>query len=278
MNLKLLIKEGIKNKIFMAGLIIFLSILLIAVFAGVIAPYPYDEIHAKSALLSPGSKYLFGTDQYGRDIFSRVVYGSKIALRVGLIVVVIETIIGVILGLISGFYGGFWDKVIMFVTDLTWAMPPVILALAIVTMLGPSLNNVIISIAVVSWAQFTKIVRAKTQSIKSAPFIEAAKAMGENDVNIISRYILPNVLSPIIVLSTLALPTAILSTTSLGFLGLGAQPPSPDWGVMLKDGIGYIKQAPWICIFPGIAIAYTVLGFNLLGEGIRDLLDPRLKI
>jgi peptide/nickel transport system permease protein len=184
----------------------------------------------------------------------------------------------VTLGLIAGFYGKILDRVILFITDLTWALPPIIMALAIVTMLGPSLNNVIIAIAVVSWAQFTRIVRVKTQAIKNMPFIEAAKAFGESNFSIMTRYILPNVLSPIIVLSTLALPAAILSTTALGFLGLGAQPPEPDWGLILKDGINYMKMAPWISIFPGLAIVYTVLGFNLLGEGLRDLIDPRMKV
>jgi peptide/nickel transport system permease protein len=145
-------------------------------------------------------------------------------------------------------------------------------------MLGPSLNNVVISIAVVSWAQFTRIVRAKTQSLKNMPFVEAARAFGENDFNIILRYILPNVMPSIIVITTLALPSAILLTSSLGFLGLGAQPPLPDWGVILSNGIPFIRKAPWIAIFPGLAIAYTVLGFNLIGEGLRDILDPKLKI
>jgi len=229
-------------------------------------------------LTNPNQQHLFGTDRYGRDIFSRVVYGSRIALRVGLIVVLIESFIGISLGLLAGYYGGITNRIILFITDLTWSMPPIILALAIITMLGPSLNNVVISIAVVSWAQFTRIVRAKTQSLKNMPFIEAARAFGENDFNIILRYILPNVMPSIIVITTLALPSAILLTSSLGFLGLGAQPPLPDWGVILSNGIPFIRKAPWITIFPGLAIVYTVLGFNLIGEGLRDILDPKLKI
>jgi peptide/nickel transport system permease protein len=229
-------------------------------------------------LTNPNQQHLFGTDRYGRDVFSRVVHGSRIALKVGLIVVIIESFIGISLGLLAGYYGGITNKIILFITDLTWSMPPIILALAIITMLGPSLNNVVISIAVVSWAQFTRIVRAKTQSLKNMPFIEAARAFGENDFNIILRYILPNVMPSIIVITTLALPSAILLTSSLGFLGLGAQPPLPDWGVILSNGIPFIRKAPWITIFPGLAIVYTVLGFNLIGEGLRDILDPKLKI
>lgn len=278
MGVKFILKEGLKNRVFMVGLVIFLSVFFMALFANIIAPHSFDEINISKALVAPQPMYPFGTDQYGRCIFSRVIYGSRIAFQVGLIVVIIESAIGITLGLLAGYYGGWLDRVVMFITDLTWALPPLIMALAIVTMLGPSLNNVVISIAVVSWAQFARIVRAKTQAIKNMPFVEAARAFGEGDFNIITRYILPNVLSPIIVLSTLALPQAILSTTSLGFLGLGAQPPSPDWGLILSEGINYIRQAPWISVFPGLAIVYTVLGFNLLGEGLRDLLDPRLKV
>ena len=276
--IKNFIKDGLKNKTFCIGFFIFISVLFIAVFADIIAPHSYDEMEIINKLTNPNQQHLFGTDRYGRDVFSRVVYGSRIALKVGLIVVLIESVIGISLGLLAGYYGGITNRIILFITDLTWSMPPIILALAIITMLGPSLNNVVISIAIVSWAQFTRIVRAKTQSIKNMPFVEAARAFGENDFNIIFRYILPNVMPSIIVITTLALPSAILLTSSLGFLGLGAQPPLPDWGVILSNGIPFIRKAPWITIFPGLAIAYTVLGFNLIGEGLRDILDPKLKI
>jgi len=278
MNIKDFLKEGLKNKIFIVGLIFFLSVVFVAVFADFIAPHSYRELNTSKALLSPRAEYPFGTDQYGRCVFSRIVHGTRIALQVGILVVAVESLIGVTLGLLAGYYGGTVDKVIMFITDLTWSLPPLIMALAIVTVLGPSLNNVMISIAMVSWAQFTRVVRAKTQSIKNMPYVEAARAFGEGDFNIIVKYILPNVLSPVIVLATLALPQAILSTTSMGFLGMGAQPPAPDWGVILSDGINFMDRAQWISFFPGLAIVYTVLGFNLFGEGLRDLLDPRLKV
>jgi len=238
--IKNFIKDGLKNKTFCIGFFIFISVLFIAIFADIIAPYSYDEMEIINKLTSPNQQHLFGTDRYGRDVFSRIVFGSRIALKVGLIVVIIESVIGISLGLLAGYYGGVTNKIILFITDLTWSMPPIILALAIITMLGPSLNNVVISIAIVSWAQFTRIVRAKTQSLKNMPFVEAARAFGENDLNIILRYILPNVMPSIIVITTLALPSAILLTSSLG--------------------------------------AYTVLGFNLIGEGLRDILDPKLKI
>ena len=229
-------------------------------------------------LAAPCSEYPLGTDQYGRCILSRVIYGSRIALSVGIVAVIIETVIGVTLGIIAGYYGKIIDRVVLFITDTTWSIPPIILAMAIVLMMGSSAQNVAIAVAVVSWAQFTKIVRAKVQSLKHLSYIEAAKIYGETDLSIILRYILPNLVSTIVILATLALPSAILSTTSMGFLGLGAQQPQPDWGMILSDGIQFIKNAPWITMAPGLAIVWTVLGFNLLGEGVKELLDPRLKV
>ena len=263
---------------FLVGFLLFFTVVVVAIFAPYIAPHTYDEQNLAMKLAAPSAEYPFGTDQYGRCIFSRVIFGSRIALNVGLTAVIIETLIGVTLGILAGYYGKAVDKVILFVTDATWSIPPIVLAMAIVLMLGPSSQNVAISIAVVSWAQFTKIVRAKVQSLKNLSYIEAARIYGESDTNIILRYILPNLTSTIVILATLALPSAILSTTSMGFLGLGAQQPQPDWGMILSEGIKYIGKAPWISIVPGLAIVWTVLGFNLAGEGVKELLDPRLKV
>ena len=271
-------KDIFKNKMFVIGMILFGAVLIIAIFAPLIAPHTYDEQNMAMKLVGPCSEYPLGTDQYGRCIFSRVVYGSRIALSVGVVAVVIETIIGVTLGMLAGFYGKKIDKIITFVTDPAWAIPPIILAMAIVLMLGSSAMNVAIAVAVVSWAQFTKIIRAKVQSLKELSYIEAARIYGESDFSILMRYILPNLTSTIIILATLALPSAILSTTSMGFLGLGAQQPQPDWGMILQDGIQYLTQAPWISMAPGVAIVWMVLGFNLVGEGVKELLDPRLKV
>ncbi len=276
--MKKTLKNICKNKMFLIGLILFGVVLLVAIFAPLIAPHTYEEMNNAAKLIGPCSEYPLGTDQYGRCIFSRVIYGSRIALSVGLVAVVIETVIGVTLGMLAGYYGKKIDKIITFVTDSAWAIPPIILAMAIVLLLGSSAMNVAIAVAVVSWAQFTKIVRAKVQSLKELSYIEAARIYGESDFNIIIRYILPNLTSTIIILATLALPTAILSTTSMGFLGLGAQQPQPDWGMILQDGIQYLGQAPWISMVPGLAIVWTVLGFNLVGEGVKDMLDPRLKV
>ncbi|MDO5303566.1 MAG: ABC transporter permease [Clostridia bacterium] len=271
-------KRLLKNPMFVIGSVMFLIVILVVIFAPVIAPHTYTEQNASVALTGPCKEYPWGTDQYGRCIFSRVVYGSRIALSVGIIAVVIETLIGVTLGIISGYYGKKIDKVVQFVTDATWAIPPIILAMAIVLMLGSSATNVAIAVAVVSWAQFTKIIRTKVMAIKALPYIEAARIYGESDLSIILRYILPNLVSTIIVLATLAMPSAILSTTSMGFLGLGAQQPLPDWGWILQNGIQYIKNAAWISMAPGLAIVWTVLSFNLVGEGVKELLDPRARV
>ncbi len=270
------LRKTVRHPMFMAGFVIFASVVLVAIFADQIAIRPYRDMDLGNALASPSWEHPFGTDQFGRCLYSRVVYGSRIALRVGLIVVAIQGFIGVTLGIIAGYAGGVLDKIISFATDVTWAMPPMVLAMAIVMAMGPSLNTVIIAIAIISWAEMARVVRAKTQAVKSLPYVEAARALGRTDAGIMARHIFPNVLSPIIVLATLSLPGAILSTTALSFLGLGSQPPAPDWGVILNEGITYMEIAPWISVFPGIAIVWTVLGFNLLGVGLRDVLDPKL--
>ena len=271
------LRRALRHPMFTVGLLILLSVIIVAAFADIIAPKTYREMDLDNAFAPPSRAYPFGTDNYGRCVFSRVVYGSRIALRVGLIVVSIQAILGISMGLVAGYYGGTIDKVISFTCDVTWSMPPLVFAMAIIMALGPSLNNVIISIAVVSWAEMARVVRSKTQSTKAKAYVEAARALGRTDAGIMWRHILPNIMSPIIVLVTLALPLAILSTTSLSFLGLGAQPPTPDWGVILNEGIDFIQQAPWFSIFPGVALVYTVLGFNLIGIGLRDILDPQIR-
>ncbi len=271
------LKTAMQNKMFVVGSLIFLTVVIAAVFAARIAPFPYDQINVLNTLKPPGEGHLLGTDQYGRDIFSRLVYGSQIAIRIGIMVVAIEVTLGVALGLMAGYYGGRVDTFLSFMTDVTWALPPIVLSLAIVTALGPSLNNVVISTAIISWPGIARMVRAKTQSIKNMSYVEAARALGESDLSIMYRYILPNTLGIVIVLTTLSLPGAILSTTGLSFLGLGSQAPDPDWGVILSEGMNYIGVAPWISIFPGIALVWTAMGFNLMGEGLRDILDPRLR-
>lgn len=266
------------NPTFTIGLLMLVVIIAAALLADVIAPHGYADQNLAAKLTGPCPKYPWGTDQYGRCIFSRVLHGSRLALRVGVIAVVIECIIGVTLGVVAGYYGGFADKVISFLTDMVWSIPPIIFAMAIVLLVGASAENVAFAVAVVTWAQIAKVVRAKTRTICAESFIEAARTYGETDLSIIVRYVLPNLTSTIVIMASLALPSAILSTTSMGFLGLGAQEPLPDWGMILSDGIKFIRSAPWVTLYPGIAIVWTVLGFNLASEGVKDLLDPTIEV
>ncbi len=272
------LKYALKNKTFIIGAIMVITVVFIAVFADVIAPYSYEELNVANILKAPSAKHIFGTDHIGRDIFSRVVYGSRIALKVAIIAVTIQSVIGIGLGLLAGYKGESINKIINFITYLTLSLPGIVLAMAIIAVIGPSLNSVIIALSLVNWAALSRVVSIKTMAVKDMPYIEAARAFGESDLSIVLRYILPNISSVIIVLVSMSLPAAISITTGLSFLGMGSQPPSPDWGAMISEGINYIVAAPWVPIVPGFALAYTVLGFNLLGEGLRDLLDPTLKV
>jgi len=262
----------------MLGLGITLIILVIALLAPVIAPHPYDEQNLERMLAGPSQEYPLGTDAVGRCVFSRIVYGSRIAFLVGIVVVSIEAGIGITLGLFAGYFGGKLDTVISGITDTVWAFPPMVLALGIVTAIGPGLFNVVAAISVVSWAPFTRITRAKVQSVREREFVEAGRAIGESDASLLLRYILPNIVAPNLVLATLTFPSALLTASAMSFLGFGAQPPSPDWGAILSEGREYLRFAPWISTFPGLAILITVLGFNFLGDGLRDAFDPRLKL
>lgn len=266
-----------KNRNFIIGFFIVLSIIVLAVFAEQIAPFPYDEAHPADILVSPNTKYIFGTDNMGRDLFSRIVYGSRLTLKVALLGAGLQLVFGVTIGLVCGYFGGFPDRMLTFIADLTWCIPGMIMALAVVTIIGSGLTNAIIAIAIVNWASYARMVRAKTMSIKNQAFIETGISFGENAVSIMLRYILPNIVPILIITVSMQLPGTIMSTTTLSFLGVGSQPPSPDWGLMVSEGINFISRGPWLCIYPGLALVYTVFGFNVLGEGLRDLLDPRMK-
>lgn len=267
-----------RNKNLLVGGIMVLIVVVMALFAGLIAPYPYNEAHLLDKMKPPCAAYPFGTDDFGRDMLSRVIYGAQPALRVALLAMIIEMGIGITLGLIAGYYGGVVDHAATFVGDLTWCVPPIVLTMAVITMIGKGLDNVIIATALVSWAQYTRIVRAKTQALRGMAFVETAVAFNERDSAILLRYILPNVMPSIIVLASLSIPQTIMSTTALSFLGMGAQPPSPDWGLALSASFRFITTAPWLAVFPGLALVFTVFAFNLFGEGLRDMLDPRLKV
>jgi peptide/nickel transport system permease protein len=266
-----------RNVNFVVGFLMILSLILVAIFAQQIAPYDYDEPHKQDRLQAPNSTYLFGTDDFGRDMFSKVIYGTRITLWVALLGTSIQLFLGVVVGLLCGYFGGWVDRVLLFITDVTWCVPGTILALAVVTVLGKGLTNSIIAISLVGWASYARTVRAKTMSLRTMAFVETGRAFGESSLSLMFRYILPNIVPSLIVLISNNLPGTIMATTTLSFLGLGSQPPSPDWGLAISQGMNYVHRAQWLSIFPGLALVYTVLGFNILGEGMRDLLDPRLK-
>jgi len=257
------------------------GIVAIVLFTAAFSPYlaPYDPTYQEliDLLQNPNSTYLLGTDDLGRDILSRIIYGARVSVQVGVIAVTISLVIGVAIGLLSGYHGGILDNVIMRVMDALLAFPALVLALAITAVLGPSLTNVMIAIGVVGVPSYARLVRGQVLSVKGWEFVQAARTIGVKDFHIMMRHIFPNVTAPIIVQASLNIATAILSEAGLSFLGLGVQPPTPSWGSMLNEGRGYIEIAPWMTIAPGTAIFLTVLGFNFLGDGIRDALDPRLK-
>lgn len=266
-----------KNKMAMAGLVIIILLILVALFADFIAPYGFDDQNLKDRLQGPGPKYLLGADAFGRDILSRIIYGSRISLQVGFIAVGIAVIIGGSLGAIAGYYGGKLDNFVMRAMDILLAIPSILLAISIVAALGPGLKNVMIAVGIGSIPSYARIVRASVLSIRDQEFIEAARAVGANDFRIITKHILPNSMAPIIVQATLGVAGAILSAAGLSFIGLGIQPPTPEWGAMLSSGREYIRDHWHVTTFPGLAIMITIFALNLLGDGLRDALDPRLK-
>lgn len=268
-----------RNKPAMVGLAILTILILLAVFAGVIADYDTVVIkqNLPERLQGPSAKHILGTDEFGRDIFARLIHGARVSLRVGIIAVGIAIAIGGTLGAIAGYYGGVLDNVIMRIMDVFLAVPSILLSISIVSALGPDLINLMISIGISSVPSYARIVRASVLSIRDQEFVEAAKAIGANDTRIIMKHIIPNALAPVIVQATLGVAGAILSTAGLSFIGLGIQPPAPEWGAMLAGGRQYLRYAWHVTAFPGIAIMLTILSLNLLGDGLRDALDPRLK-
>ncbi|MBR8701728.1 Glutathione transport system permease protein GsiD [Fusobacterium sp. DD29] len=268
-----------KNKMALLGLGILIILILAAIFANQLADY--DTVVIKQNLVerlqAPSSKHWLGTDEFGRDIFARIVHGARVSLTVGIVAVSISIVVGGILGAVAGYYGGMLDNVIMRAMDIFLAVPSILLAIAIVSALGPSLANLMIAISISSVPRYARIVRASVLSIRDQEFIEAARAIGASNTRIIFRHIIPNSLAPVIVQGTLGVASAILSTAGLSFIGLGIQPPAPEWGSMLSGGRQYLRYAWWVTTFPGVAIMITILSLNLLGDGLRDALDPRLK-
>ncbi|MDE7170194.1 MAG: ABC transporter permease [Mucispirillum sp.] len=273
-------KTGYKkggNILLISGAAIVIIFVIIAIFAPVIAPYNPETINTDARFIPPGNTHYFGTDDLGRDVFSRVIYGARVSLFVGIIAVGISVIIGVILGLAAGYYGGITDALIMRFTDIMLCFPSFFLILAVIAFLEPSIINVMAVIGLTGWMSVARLVRAEVMSIKKREYIAASKLMGLSGAKIMFKHILPNALSPVIVTAALGVAGAILLESSLSFLGLGAQPPTPSWGNILTDGQNNITNAWWLSLFPGLAIVITALGYNLLGEGLRDALDPKNK-
>jgi peptide/nickel transport system permease protein len=260
------------------GLVILGGLALMALGAPWLSPRDPIRTAARDALQPPGPRFVLGSDQFGRDVASRVLHGARVSLTVGLISVSIAVALGAPLGLVSGYYGGRLDGLIMRVMDVLLAFPGILLALAIVSVLTPGLTNVMIAVGLSAVPTYARLVRASVLSARENLYVEAARALGGRDLGILTRYILPNVVAPLIVTATLGLGTAILSAAALGFLGLGSQPPQPEWGRMLSEGRDYLREAWWISTFPGLGIMLTVLAMNLLGDGLRDILDPRLQV
>ncbi|MGA1862018.1 ABC transporter permease [Deferribacter thermophilus] len=272
-----------KNKSALFGLVLVSILILLAVFAPIIAPFDPTAQDLKMRLIPPiweeAGKWphILGTDDFGRDLFSRIVYGARISLMIGMISVGISLFFGLIMGSVAGYYGKKVDAVIMRIVDIMFSIPAILLAIVIVSMLGPSLYNAMIAIGVVGIPSYARIVRASVLQEKEKEYVIASRINGSSDLRLIFKVILPNCMAPIIVQSTMGFASAVLEAAGLSFLGLGAQPPTPEWGAMLSDSLQYIMRAPWMITFPGLAIFMAVLGFNLVGDGLMDVLDPKQK-
>lgn len=270
-------QKAVHNKSIVIGLIMVLIVILIAVFAPALTPFDLDEMDMGNALQVPGADHKFGTDQYGRDLMTRIFYGTRISLVVGFVSVFFSMMIGVFVGLLAGYYGGWVDNLIGRIIDVFLSFPVLLLSIALVAVMGGGGTvSVIASLCLVSWTQYARVVRSSVLVIREEEYVLAAKTFGASDMRIIFKYIIPNALAPIIVVATLGIGTAIVSEATLSFMGLGVQPPTPSWGYALSFGLRYMRTAPHMATIPGLAIMFTVLGFNLLGNGIRDVTDPRM--
>lgn len=275
-NRSLLSRLYSQKKVFFSFLII-LFVVIIGIAAPWIVPHDPNEPYFDALLQPPSAEHWLGTDNLGRDTFSRLVYGTRVTLQVATIAVTITLVVGTIIGILAGYIGGMIDNILMRIMDVLLAMPSIILAMAIVAILGPSLTNAMIAVGVSSIPSFARLTRSATLSIKSLTYVEASQAIGTSHVRIIFKQILPNIMSTILVYASLNVGIAILDTAALSFIGLGAQPPTAEWGAMLSDGRDYITQAWWLVTFPGIAITIVVFAFNIFGDGLRDIFDPKAE-
>ena len=270
-------KRLLKNFAFSAGLLLTVVLIVIAIAAPLIAPFDPDVQDTSRRLEAPSHEHLLGLDDLGRDVFSRIVFGARVSLRVGFSVVFIASLIGITLGAIAGYFGGIVDTLVMRLSDILLAFPGILLAIALVAVLGPSLNNVILALSTIGWVGYARLVRGQVLKVREMEYVTAAKALGAKSPRVIVLHVLPNVINPVIVMATLGLAGAILSEAALSFLGLGVQPPTPSWGAMLTSGRRYLGLANHLAIFPGAAIMLAVMGLNFLGDGLIDALDPKYR-
>jgi peptide/nickel transport system permease protein len=266
-----------RNRLAVVGLAIVIGLIGVAIFAPQVAPYDPVHVSLNEQFSPPSAQHLFGADVYGRDLLSRVIFGARISLLIGFIPSAISMLIGSALGVIAGFYRRWTDTLVMRLADMVLAFPSIILAMVVTYILGASLFTLFIALSVVSWASASRVVRAQALSLRERDFVAAARSVGASDLRIMFRHIIPNCLAPILVLFTMSIPAAIMAEAGLSFLGVGAQPPTPSWGLMVNEAQQYIFSAPWASIMPGLAILVTVLGFNFVGDGLRDAIDPYLK-
>lgn len=270
-------RQILHNPLSLTGAVIIVLLVILALLAPWIAPHDPYATDPINKLLPPSSEHWFGTDGLGRDILSRVLYGARISLWIAILILLIAGTLGTAVGILAGYLGGFWDNILMRITDIFMAFPQLILAMAIAAALGPNLTNVVIAVSFGAWTVFARLARSRAIAVREEDFVEAARATGAGSLRILFVHILPLALSPVIIQATISMGGVILTAAGLGFLGFGAQPPSPEWGVMVSDGRNFMPHGWWVSTFPGLAIMVTVLGFNLLGDGIRDILDPRMR-
>jgi peptide/nickel transport system permease protein len=267
-----------RNRGATAGGVVFLLVVLLALAAPLVAPHDPVRFNVVASLEPPGSRHWLGTDQFGRDVLSRIIYGSRVSVAMGLVAVAISVGGGSILGLLAGFYRGLVDLLVMRLVDVMLAFPGILLALVIIAVLGPDLGSAMVAVGISGMPLFIRVVRGSTLTVRELHYVEAAQATGGGDLRVLVRHVLPNVLTPIIVLVTLGIPSAIVAGAALSFLGLGIKPPTPDWGEMLSRGRAFMSTAWWLTTFPGLAIALVVVAINRFGDGLRDALDPRMKL
>jgi peptide/nickel transport system permease protein len=270
-------KRLLKNFAFTAGLVLTVLLVIAALAAPLLAPHDPNEQDTSRRLEVPSNQHLLGLDDLGRDVLSRVIWGARVSLRVGFSVVLLSSLVGITLGAVAGYFGGWADTIVMRICDILLAFPGILLAIALVAVLGPSLNNVVLALATIGWVGYARLVRGQVLKVREMEYVVAAKALGAKSPRVIVRHVLPNVINPVIVMATLGLAGAILAEASLSFLGLGVQPPTPSWGAMLTAGRRYLGLANHLAVFPGAAIMLAVMGLNFLGDGLIDALDPKYR-